>query len=126
MGFKYFLFHSFVHLFLIELIYFTFDLNIYQLFLIFFFSVIIDVDHLPFIMSHGIKYWFKISWDTHEPRAYPLHKFLIIVIFSVGAFLVLLPQFFIFGVCSLSVSLHLLWDLFEDAIIFKMGVKHWM
>lgn len=126
MSFKYFLFHGFVHLSLIGLIYFAFNLNIYQLLLVFLSSAVIDADHLSFILNRGIKYWFKISWDTHESRAYPLHNFLIIVIFSAGAFLVLLPQFFIFGICSLSVSLHLLWDLFEDAIIFKMGVKHWV
>lgn len=125
MGIKYLLFHSLFHLFLIAIIYFVFQLDLLGLVAVFLVSAFIDADHLPFLKRHGLRYWFKISWKTHEPRKYPLHNFLTIVIFSAASFLVLSEKYFFIGILSLSAALHLWFDFLEDVLIFDMGIKHW-
>lgn len=128
MGVGYLLFHGFVHLLIIALIFYVFQLDYLNLFLVFLTSALVDADHLPFIKKYGWKHWFKIAWKTHEPRGYPLHNIFILAIFLVVSLLILIlyPQFFILGILLLSVALHLVWDLFEDVVIFKMGIKHWL
>jgi hypothetical protein len=122
--FSYLLFHGSVHLFLILLIYFLFRLDLTQLAVIFIAGAVVDIDHLPFIRQKGVKYWAKV-WGNHIIKSYPLHNFTMIAIFSIGSLFVLDSQLFIVGACSLSAALHLFWDLIEDAVIFRMGIKHW-
>jgi len=124
MEFKYFLFHGAIHLLFVALIFVIFDLNLRGLILVFLSSVLIDADHLPFIKKKGVNYWIKV-WRSHIVKSYPLHNFLTLFIFSIGSLLIFDPEFFIIGVCSLSVTLHLLWDFIEDAFILKMGISHW-
>lgn len=124
MSFKYFLFHGIVHLFFVGLIYFIFQLDWFYLLLIFLSSAAIDADHLPFIKRKGIKYWIKV-WSSYVPKSYPLHNFLTLFIFFLASFLIFVKEFFVLGICSLSIELHLLWDFFEDVFIFRMGIKHW-
>jgi hypothetical protein len=85
---------------------------------------LIDIDHIPFIKKHGINSWVK-TWSSHLPKAYFLHNFATIFIFSIGSFLILIPKLFRLGIFFLAIVAHLLWDLFEDAIIFKIGIDHW-
>ncbi len=122
--FSYFLFHGLIHLFLIGMISIIFQLNLFQTFLAFLASAAIDADHLPFIKKKGVNYWIKI-WGSHIIKSYPLHNFLVLITFLIASLFVFDPELFIVGICSLSVVLHLLWDLIEDAIILKMGIKHW-
>lgn len=124
MELKYFLFHILVHLFLVVLIFFVFQLSSFNLLLVIIVSGLIDLDHISFIKKHGIDAWIKV-WSSHSPKSYPLHNFVAIFIFSIASFLVLIPKLFSLGICFLAIAVHLLWDLFEDAIIFKMGIEHW-
>lgn len=124
MEFKYFLFHGIIHLFLVGLLFVIFNLDLRGLVLVFLSSTLIDADHLSFIRKKGVDYWIKV-WRSHIVKSFPLHNFLTIFIFSIGSLLIFDPEFFIIGVCSLSVTLHLLWDFIEDAFIFKMGISHW-
>lgn len=120
----YFLFHGFVHMLLVTLIFFVFELDFLGLIFIFLASALMDADHLPFIRKKGVSNWTK-AWGSHAVKAYPLHNFLTLLFFSVGSLLIFNPSLFIIGVCSLSITLHLLWDFIEDVLIFKMGDKHW-
>jgi len=121
---SYFLFHGLIHLFFVGLISIIFQLSLFQLILVFLASAAIDADHLPFIKKKGVNYWMKV-WGSHIIKSYPLHNFLVLIIFLIASLFVLDPELFIVGICSLSVALHLLWDLIEDGVIFKMGIKHW-
>ena len=121
---SYFLFHSLIHLLSIGVIFIVFQLNLQQLILIFLASAAIDADHLPFIKKKGVRYWMKVH-GSHIIKSYPLHNFLALIIFFIASLFVLDPELFIIGICSLSVALHLLWDLVEDAFVFGMGIKHW-
>lgn len=124
MSFKYFLSHGIVHLFLVGLLFIIFKLDLFGLLLVFFSSVLIDIDHLPFIKKKGVNYWIKV-WRSHIVKSYPLHNFLTLFIFSIGSLLIFDQDLFIIGVCFLSATLHLLWDFIEDAFMFKMGISHW-
>lgn len=122
--YSYFLSHGLVHLFFVGLISIIFQLSLLQILLVFLASAAIDADHLPFIKKKGVNYWMKV-WGSHIIKVYPLHNFLVLIIFLIASFFILDPELFIVGICSLSVALHLSWDLIEDAVIFKMGIKHW-
>jgi len=124
MNFIYFLFHGFVHLFLIFLIFLVFRLEFFQVFLIFLASALVDLDHIPLIKKKGIKHWIKI-WSSHSSQIYPFHNFLSLILSFLLSFLLLSSKLFIVGICFLSVFLHLFWDFFEDVFILKIGIKHW-
>lgn len=125
MGFRYLLFHIFIHVFLVASIFFVFQLNLLNLFLILLSSAVIDIDHTPFIAKHGFVHWFKTAWKSDERRKYPLHNFQAIILSLFGSFLIFYPELFGLGICSLSTALHLLWDFLEDIIILKVGTEHW-
>jgi len=120
----YFLSHGLVHLLLVALIFFVFRLGLSGLILVFLSSAIIDADHLPFIKKRGVNWWVK-DWGSHAAKSFPLHNFFTMLLFSTTSLLVFIPCLFIIGICSLSITLHLLWDFIEDVFIFKMGDKHW-
>lgn len=120
----YFLSHGLIHLLLVALISFVFRLGLSGLLLVFLSSAFIDADHLPFIKKRGINGWVK-SWGSHVVKPYPLHNFFTLFLFSMASLFVFDSCLFIIGICSLSVTLHLLWDFIEDVFIFKMGDKHW-
>lgn len=124
MRLKYFLFHISIHLFLVALIFFIFKLSSFNFVLVIIASALIDADHIPFISKSGVGSWVK-TWSSHSPKEYPLHNFVTIFIFSVASFLILIPAAFSFGICFLAITTHLLWDLFEDIAIFKIGIEHW-
>lgn len=124
MELRYFLFHVLIHLLIVLLIFFVFQLSQFNLLLVIIASALIDLDHIPFIKKHGVDAWIKV-WSSHSPKNYYLHNFVTIFIFSITSFLVLLPKLFNLGICFLAIATHLLWDLFEDVVIFKMGISHW-
>jgi Zn-dependent membrane protease YugP len=59
-------------------------------------------------------------------RAYSLHTIQGIVLTAIASALSLAFGLLIIGILFGAIALHLAWDLFEDAIIFKMGIKHWL
>ena len=129
MGLVYSILHGIMHLLIVLLLYFSFSLNLFNFFLVLLATGIIDLDHIILIkkrgIRQGIKYWFKISWISQKSQKYPLHNFLTLIIFSSSSFLIFHLNFFSMGIFCLSIALHLLWDIFEDIFIFKVGVNHW-
>jgi hypothetical protein len=123
MALKFALLHIFIHLAIVVAIFIAFSLNSFYFFVVLFASAIIDLDHLPFLIKHGFKHWYKISFKLQKQQAYPFHNFLIIFISFLGSFLIL-SNFFI-GICFLSIFLHLFWDFFGDVFILKMNFDHW-
>lgn len=121
----YTLFHCSVHLFLIILIYIIFKLNTLGLFLVFLAAILIDADHIPWIKKHGLSNWIESATKIHAPRKYPLHNFLTLFISTTLSCVSLLFEAIVLSACFLSVALHLFWDFFEDAFIFKIGINHW-
>jgi hypothetical protein len=119
MGLKYATFHWFVHFLFASLIIIFLKLD-FSCFLVAFFSTIfIDLDHLPFVLKKGLKEVIKFS----EPKKYFLHNFIFLFLFFLLSFL---PINLSFRIIFLSFFIHLLWDLLEDVLIFKMGIKHWL
>jgi len=125
MGFKYAIFHWSFHLLPTILFYFIFKLNFFEFFLVLVAAGIVDIDHLPRIRKKGLVGWAKESMNFHIPRRYPLHNFLAIPIFLLLSLFIFYPEFFLIGLSSLAITLHLLWDFFEDIFIFGMRIKHW-
>jgi hypothetical protein len=123
MALRFALFHILVHLTIITSIFIAFNLSSFYFFVVLFASAIIDLDHLPFLIKHGFKHWYKISFKSQKQQAYPLHNLLMIFISFLGSFLIF-SNFFI-GICFLSVFLHLFWDFFGDVFILKMNFDHW-
>jgi len=125
-GLKYAFFHWLVHI-LIALILSIFAAsNHFEYFLIFLFTFFVDLDHIKLIRRYGIfgTIWLRAVTEFKKPRKYFLHN-----IYFIALFLLLTLASFYFNFFAwkifVAILLHLLWDLFEDAIIFKMGVKHW-
>jgi len=125
MGLTYGVFHALVHSIIVIGISLIFNLNWSGFILVLFAQCVIDLDHIPFLKKRGIKYWFKTAWVSQVPRKYPFHNFLSIIISLVCSILILDPRLSFVGLCFLSITLHLLWDLVEDVFIFKLGMSHW-
>ncbi|MEM5834489.1 MAG: hypothetical protein QXQ69_01410 [Candidatus Aenigmatarchaeota archaeon] len=118
MGLKYAAFHWFIHFFLVFLLANFLNADFYSLLLIFFSSVFIDLDHLPILLKKGIRG--IITFE--KPRKYLFHNFFFLVFF---ASLSILPIYFLLRLVFFSLFLHLIWDLVEDVLIFRLGTKHW-
>ena len=127
MRFKYVLFHILIHFLLIGALTLFLGINMFNFFIIFSSSWILDLDHLSLLKKKGVKGYLILRSDTEfgKPRNYFLHNFVMLSVAILGSTLVLVPQFLILGVCFLSMASHLLWDIAEDALIFGMGINHW-
>jgi hypothetical protein len=117
--------HWFFHFLPVIFLYSSFKFSSSQLFAMLLSVAIIDIDHLPRIRELGWKKWLKESTNFRAPRKYCLHNLFSLSLFSVLSLLILDKKYFLFGICSLLIALHLLWDFLEDVFIFKMGYKHW-
>ncbi|MEM7819135.1 MAG: hypothetical protein QW403_03285 [Candidatus Aenigmatarchaeota archaeon] len=117
MSFKYIIFHWFVHFSLAFMIIALFKLDLFLSFLVFLSTIIIDFDHLPTILRKGFNEIIKFN----KPRRYLFHNFLFLLFFIFLTILVGFPLKLIF----LSLVLHQAWDLLEDFMILKIGIKHW-
>jgi len=78
------------------------------------------------IRKHGIfgTIWLRAVTEFKKPRKYFMHN----IYFVFLLFLLVLVSFhfkFFAWKIFLAILIHLLWDLFEDVIIFKMGIEHW-
>jgi len=123
MGLKFSLAHILAHVLIAVGVSVVFNLNLFYFFLVLIISAAIDLDHLPLLIKHGFRYWYKISWVSQKQQSYPLHNFLVIFISFLGSFLIYQNLFW--GIIFLAIFLHLLWDFFEDVFILKMGLNHW-
>jgi hypothetical protein len=125
-GLKYAFFHWLVHILLAFILASFVASNFSEYLLIFLFTFLIDFDHFSLIKKHGIfgTIWLRAVTEFKKPRKYILHNFYFIVFLSLFSLIFYFLNFSAWKF-ALAVLLHLLWDLFEDAIIFKMGVGHW-
>ncbi|MCS7105840.1 MAG: hypothetical protein NZ942_00785 [Candidatus Aenigmarchaeota archaeon] len=118
MSFKYIIFHWFVHLFLALMLVAWLRLELFFSLIVFLSTIAIDFDHLPITLKEGLKEILKFT----KPRRYFFHNLLFLVFFIL---LTTLPINFSLKLIFLSLVLHLSWDLFEDVLILKIGIKHW-
>lgn len=128
MRWKYIFLHSLVHLLIASAVCYFFSLAPVQCLLVFFVSVLIDIDHLPLVVKHGIPGYLKLrsGKEFGKPRKYALHNvYLIQISIVISVILAFIDQIFI-SIVLMSVVAHLAWDLFEDAKILKMKIDHWL
>lgn len=95
--------------------------NLVDLIFVVIFSSLIDLDHLPVLIKLGPK-GFIVAWKKIPS---PLHTFFFLSIFS---FISLLSGLFIsrvLAVLILSIVLHMIWDSFEDFLIFRINDGRW-
>lgn len=122
-GFTYSIFHWAVHLSLAFLFSYFLQLDFYGYLTVLLSTILIDLDHLPVLIKEGMGSILQFS----KPRKLLLHNlyFLSIVLF-ISVLNFFLPQYFLLNIILWSTFLHIVWDLFEDVLIFKMGIKHWL
>jgi len=127
MGLKYAAIHVFIHFLTSIALAYVFGLNLIQFLVAFIGAFIIDIDHLFLLKRYGIKGAFSkvILHGFGKIRKYPLHNYLVFILVVALALLVYQAGFFLIGIFSLAVFLHLLWDLLEDAVIFRVKLNHW-
>jgi len=127
MSYKYALFHTSVHVLLALAIYFVFQLNAFNFFVMLLGTALIDLDHIPLLFRKGMMGYLYIRTviEFRKPRKYFLHNLVVLPTFLICSILAFYQQYFVFGIFSLGAASHLIWDFFEDVVIFKMGIKHW-
>ena len=111
------IFHWTVHAVLLSLFIIVFKLNLTQVLVAVASTLLMDIDHIPIIIKMG--YWFVL-----EPIRYPLHKISILLITSIGFGWSLFTKNWI-NIFLSAAFLHLLWDIIEDAVVYRMGIEHW-
>jgi hypothetical protein len=128
MGLKYAFFHIAIHSVLALLIAFYFDLNLIGYFLIFTFTFLPDLDHLPLIKKYGIlgAFYLRAVKEFKKPRKYAFHKMYFIALFLISYIISYFYKILYFEIIFLTFLVHMFWDLFEDLTILKIGVKHWL
>lgn len=127
-GLKYALLHALVHLSLALAIGYFLNLNFSGYLIALLATFLIDLDHISLIRKYGIKgsIYLRTVLEFSKPRKYPLHNIATIIVSGILTFTSFYHRFLFLGVVFLAVFLHMLWDLLEDVIVFKMGIKHWM
>jgi hypothetical protein len=95
--------------------------NLFDIIFAIIFSSLIDLDHLLVLLKLGPKYFILAQKKIPSP----LHNFFFLFIFS---FISLLSGLFIsrvLAVLILSIVLHMIWDLLEDFLIFRINDGRW-
>jgi len=127
MGLRYAAIHTSIHLLTPLAIAYFFNLDFFGFLIAFIGGFVMDADHLFLVLRHGVRGAFrKVAYQGFgKSRKYPLHNFLAVVVAALGGLLVSQPGFFLAGIFSLAVFMHLLWDLLEDAVIFRLKPDNW-
>lgn len=127
MGLKYAAIHISVHILTPVAIAYFFNLGLAGFLIAFIGSFIMDSDHFFLVLRHGVRGAFKkvVFQGLGKSRKYPLHNFIVVALAALGGFLVSQPEFFLVGIFSLAIFIHLLWDLLEDVIIFRLKPNNW-
>lgn len=121
MGYAYGVFHWAVHFLLAFVLAILLDLNRSGYLLVFSATVFVDLDHVPAMLRDGIKN--ILSFD--KAMKFPLHNLYFLGFCFVLSIILLIDSFLFLGSVFAAVALHMVWDLAEDMIIFKMGMNHW-
>jgi hypothetical protein len=82
-------------------------------------GILIDLDHLAIA---PLKKW-RVHLNFDIPKKLPLHNYFIFLISFTLSFLFILNK--AVGAFFMGIFMHLLWDLLEKKLIFKMSLKHW-
>jgi hypothetical protein len=95
--------------------------NILDHFLVIVISSLIDLDHLPVFKRFG----FERALFAQKRLVSPLHNFLFLS--SISILSAISAMFFskTIAVILFSVALHMLWDIFEDVVVFKTSFRRW-
>jgi len=127
MGLKYAAVHTAFHLLAPVAIAVSFNLNPAQFIIAFFGSLVVDVDHFGLVLKHGIRGAFSriVVKGYGKARRYPVHNYAFVALSALGSFLVAWNGYFLVGIFSFAVFIHLLWDLLEDAVIFRIRLDNW-
>lgn len=124
--------HVAVHLLLAGVLYFTIQpdltINFTKLVLIGLGTAVVDLDHLMLWKEKGIPgyLYLRTMLEFGKARKYKFHNFLVLFGAFGGSLLIMVNDYFLIGLFFAAVGLHLLWDIFEDLVIFKMGYGHWI
>lgn len=127
MGLKYAFFHWLVHLLLACIIIYFYP-NLTDALFILFFTVAIDIDHFYLIKKYGFfgTLWLRAVIEFKKPRRYVLHNIKFIIFSLIALLLSFYYKIKFFQIMFASFLFHMIWDLFEDVIIFKIGIKCWI
>jgi|GEM_PF-5638765 len=131
-GYNYALLHIAMHLVLAGLLYFAFQpdlsFNFEKFLAIAIGTVLVDLDHMSLWVERGVRGYLRLRSveEFGKPRRYIMHNFFFIIGSVGGSMLIILKDFFLVGLFSAALALHLLWDFFEDIVIFDMGYRHWI
>lgn len=124
--------HIAVHLILAGLLYFAvqpdLEIDFTKLLLIGFGTAVIDLDHLMLWREKGVSgyLYLRTVLEYGKPRKYKFHNLMVLFGAFGGSLFILVYDYFLIGLFFATVALHLLWDLLEDLVIFKMGYGHWI
>lgn len=124
--------HIAVHMLIAVVIYFTVQLELtldyVKLLLIGLGTAVVDLDHLMLWREKGMTgyLYLRTVLEFGKPRKYGFHNFMILFGTFGGSLLILVYDYFYIGLFFAAAALHLLWDLAEDLLIFKMGYRHWI
>ncbi len=124
--------HVAVHLLLAGLFYFAVQpnlaINFTKLVLIGLGTAVVDLDHLILWKEKGMSgyLYLRTVVESGKGRKYKFHNFLVLFGAFGGSLLILVNDYFLIGLFFSAVALHLLWDIFEDLVVFKMGYGHWI
>ena len=117
---SYGIFHWSIHLLSAFAFGYLLQLDFSNYLIVFASIVAIDIDHLNVALRHGVKGILKLAKINRSP----FHRFYFLFLF-LAISLVIYQQFLSLSLIFASFVLHMLWDLSEDALIFKLGVKRW-
>ena len=128
MGIIYVFSHSVVHIAIMMLIGLAFKLDAFGYFILFLSTALVDLDHLQLWIKQGMRGYLLLRSvaELGKPRKYAFHKLYILFIAGIAAAVLIYNNSLLPAVAFTAVALHLSWDLFEDMIIFKTGINHWI
>jgi hypothetical protein len=96
-------------------------INIIDCTIIIIVTFLIDLDHLPALKKLGFG---KVIYVQKKIPS-PLHTFFFMLLFLVASIISLAFNSKILALFLFLIVLHLLWDLFEDVVIFGISYKRW-
>lgn len=117
--FLYAIFHWTMHFIFIAIPLFILNYDFSIIFIALLAGILIDLDHL---LMAPIKKW-RMHLDADVARKVPLHNYIVFSISFLLSFTIILNK--LIGAIFLGIFLHLLWDLVEDILIFRMKLEHW-
>ena len=88
---------------------------------------IVDVDHVPILLKRGVRgyIYLRTVLERNRPRKYKLHNVATILLSLTLSLLALSPLTFYVGVFFFSMLLHLIFDFFEDFLVYGV-VENWV